>query len=95
MTAGGAAQRTWHWPARVNLSLPSSACSDWRIWGCILNSLGRWGWKSFLRKSQGKKTARLVIVVIYILLEKKFYIKIFWQTVKSIHKCKYILLLKQ
>lgn len=33
---------------------------------------------------------------IYILLEKKnLYIKIFWQTVKSIHKCKYILLLKQ
>lgn len=91
VTEGGAAQGAWHWPPRVNLSLPSSACSDWRIWGRI-------GVEEFSQKEPRDNkwlACQVNVVYIHFIGKKNFYIKIFWQTVKSIHKCKYILLLKQ
>lgn len=56
VTAGGAARRARHRPARVNPSLPSSACSDWRIWGCILDSFGCRGGRVFSEGAEGKET---------------------------------------
>lgn len=55
------------------------------------------GEEMYRKGAEGKEVpAQHIVVYIHFIGKKKnLYIKIFWQTVKSIHKCKYILLLKQ
>lgn len=93
---GGADRRPGQWPPRGKRSLPSSASRGWRTWGGSFNSLGCWGGRVFPEGAEGKEVpVRCIVVYIHFIGKKNLYIKISWQTVKSIHKCKYILLLKQ